>query len=499
MSEPIDYDLFVIGGGINGVGIACDASGRGLSVGLCEMHDLASGTSSQSSKLIHGGLRYLEQYQFRLVREALAEREVLLKKAPHIITPLLFRLPHHPHLRPRWLIRLGLFLYDHLSRRVSLPASKSVLLAEPEGLIDSLQHGFEYADAKVDDARLVLLNALATRGNGGDIHNYCRCVQAQRGDGHWRLWLQHRGQDELQQITCKVLVNAAGPWLQQTYDEVLQRPCPKQMRLVKGSHIVVPRLNASDKAYLLQNTDGRIVFVIPYQQHYSLIGTTDEDYQGDPAAACIAEVEIDYLIQSVARYFKRRLRREEIVSHYAGVRPLFATQGQVAAAELSRDYSFELDGEPGQAALVSVFGGKITTYRKLSEAVVDSLAAYLPSMTGAWTASTVLPGGDFTDVAELQREFAGRYPFLPDDLLQRYLSAYGTRVVELLQASRCLDDLGEHFGAGLYRREVDYLMQQEWAVTAQDILWRRTKLGLQMSDTTSLENYMAASSMSLKR
>lgn len=480
-------DVIIIGGGVNGSGIAMDAAGRGLKVLLCEMGDLGSATSSRSSKLIHGGLRYLEFYEFRLVREALAEREALLRNAPHIMWPLRFRLPHQPHLRPAWMIRIGLFLYDHLAKRELLPASRGLQFGTDSPLVESIDRGFEYSDGWVDDARLVVLCAMAARQHGATIRTRSRCVRAQRVDGMWHVTLQDQTTGKTSQHHCRALINAAGPWVSSLFGEALQQPAPRQIRMVKGSHIVVPRMAIGDQAYILQNEDGRIVFVIPYEDDFSLIGTTDVDYQGDPSVVSISPEETRYLIKVVNDHFRQQLSASDIVWTFSGVRPLMDDESS-SAQKASRDYSFELDAEPGQAPLLSVFGGKITTYRKLAEAAVGSLVEFFPEAGPAWTRNASLPGGDFADHASLAAVIARRHPWLPAKLAARWVRTYGTLVQDLLRDCTRLSDLGEHFGAGLYACEVEYLITHEWAATVEDILWRRTKLGLhlQRADTTQL-------------
>ncbi|WP_160287587.1 glycerol-3-phosphate dehydrogenase [Pseudomonas knackmussii] len=471
------YDLAVIGGGINGAGIAADAAGRGLFVFLCEQHDLASHTSSASSKLVHGGLRYLEHYEFRLVREALAEREVLLAKAPHIVHPLRFVLPHRPHLRPAWMIRAGLFLYDHLGKREKLGASRGLRFGPDSPLQSGIRRGFEYADCAVDDARLVVLNAMAARERGAHVHPRTRCVSARRSKGLWHLHLE-RSDGSLLSIRARALVNAAGPWVASFLrDELHQRP-PYGIRLIQGSHLVVPRLYEGDQAYILQNEDRRIVFVIPYLQRFTLIGTTDREYLGDPAKVRITEEETRYLLEVVNEHFKRQLHREDILWSYSGVRPLCDDESDDPSA-VTRDYTLSLQGAPGEAPLLSVFGGKLTTYRKLAEAALAELAPSFPRMGPAWTAHAPLPGGEQMGTPErLANEIERDHPWLPAGLALRWARSYGMRSWRLLDGVECESDLGEHLGNGLYAREVDYLCHEEWAEEADDILWRRSKLGL---------------------
>ncbi|EPC04609.1 hypothetical protein L861_04615 [Litchfieldella anticariensis FP35 = DSM 16096] len=471
------FDIFVVGGGINGVGIANDAAGRGLKVGLCEQADLASATSSASSKLIHGGLRYLEHHEFRLVREALREREVLLKKAPHIVWPLRFILPHQPHLRPAWMIRAGLFLYDHLGKRDSLAGSRRLHFDAASALKPELTQGFEYSDCWVDDARLVILNALQAREQGAKILVRTRCIEAREENGHWLLTLENRDTGRQSQRRAKVLVNAAGPWVESFIRRETDRQSRYGIRMIQGSHIVVPRLNTDERAYILQNRDGRIVFVLPYQQDFSLIGTTDRRYIGDPAQVTASDEEADYLLEVVNAHFKQQLDRNDIITTFSGVRPLCDDESSDPSA-MTRDYTLDLDSKG--APLLSVFGGKITTYRKLAEAALAMLRHRLPTMGSPWTATVPLPGGDIGN----QRDFTARlvrdYPFLGESRARRFAASYGSLCLNFLQECHKLEDLGEDFGAGLTAAEVDYLIDHEWARDTDDVLWRRTKLGLRL-------------------
>ena len=481
-SAPISevYDLAVIGGGINGVGIAADAAGRGLSVFLCERDDLAQHTSSASSKLIHGGLRYLEHYEFRLVREALAEREVLLAKAPHIVRPMRFVLPHRPHLRPAWMIRAGLFLYDHLGKRERLPGSRGLRFGVGSPLQAGISRGFEYSDCWVDDARLVVLNAMSAREHGAHIHSRTRCVSARRSKGLWHIHLE-RADGTLLSIRSRALVNAAGPWVARLLKDDLKQKSPYGIRLIQGSHIVVPQLYEGEHAYILQNEDRRIVFAIPYLGRFTLIGTTDREYQGDPAKVAITEEETRYLLDVVNQHFKKQISADDILRTYSGVRPLCDDESDDPSA-VTRDYTLALDAHPGEAPLLSVFGGKLTTYRKLAESALAQLAPFFPTMGGSWTATATLPGGESMDSQEALAEvLCERYGWLPNSLARRWAGTYGSRVWKLLEGVANLTDLGEHLGGGLYTREVDYLCREEWAQDAEDILWRRTKQGLFMT------------------
>ncbi|MCO7553651.1 glycerol-3-phosphate dehydrogenase [Metapseudomonas otitidis] len=481
-SAPISevYDLAVIGGGINGVGVAADAAGRGLSVFLCERDDLAQHTSSASSKLIHGGLRYLEHYEFRLVREALAEREVLLAKAPHIVRPMRFVLPHRPHLRPAWMIRAGLFLYDHLGKREKLPGSRGLRFGVGSPLQAGISRGFEYSDCWVDDARLVVLNAMSAREHGAHIHSRTRCVSARRSKGLWHIHLE-RADGTLLSIRSRALVNAAGPWVARLLKDDLKQKSPYGIRLIQGSHIVVPQLYEGEHAYILQNEDRRIVFAIPYLGRFTLIGTTDREYQGDPAKVTITEEETRYLLDVVNQHFKKQISADDILRTYSGVRPLCDDESDDPSA-VTRDYTLALDAHPGEAPLLSVFGGKLTTYRKLAESALAQLAPFFPTMGGSWTATATLPGGESMDSQEaLAEALCERYGWLPNSLTRRWAGTYGSRVWKLLEGVANLTDLGEHLGGGLYTREVDYLCREEWAQDAEDILWRRTKQGLFMT------------------
>ena len=493
------YDLAVVGGGINGAGIAADAAGRGLSVFLCEQHDLAAHTSSASSKLIHGGLRYLEHHEFRLVREALAEREVLLAKAPHIVHPLRFVLPHRPHLRPAWMIRAGLFLYDHLGKREKLPASRGVRFGIDSPLKAEITRGFEYSDCSVDDARLVVLNAMAARENGAHIHPHTRCVSARRSKGLWHLHLE-RSDGSLYSIRARALVNAAGPWVDRFLREELRQKPPYGIRLIQGSHLIVPRLYDGEHAYILQNEDRRIVFAIPYLRQFTLIGTTDREYQGDPAQISISEAETDYLLNVVNAHFKRQLSRQDILRSFSGVRPLCDDESDDPSA-VTRDYTLALDNTPGEAPLLSVFGGKLTTYRKLAEAALEQLAPHFAGvMKASWTASSPLPGGEaMTTVEDLAIQLMERLRQLDPALARRWASTYGSRIWKLLDGAHNLSELGEHLGAGLYAREVEYLVREEWARDADDILWRRTKLGLFLNaqQQHQLQRYLTPESPAL--
>ena len=472
-------DVLVVGGGVNGTGIALDAAGRGLSVVLCEKGDLAGATSSSSSKLIHGGLRYLEHYEFRLVKEALAEREVLLAKAPHIMWPLRFRLPHQKHLRPAWMIRIGLFLYDSLAKRNVLPRSKKINVSSNSPLVSDINTCFEYSDGWVDDARLVLLNALAAQDQGAQIHTRTECVSAIKQGALWLVTLKDITGKTFT-VKTRALVNAAGPWAVSFIDRLADIHNPNAMRMVKGSHFIVPKLYDTDEAYILQNKDGRIVFVIPYENDFSLVGTTDEDYKGDPSQAAISEAETDYLVDVVNTYFKTKISKDDIVHSYSGVRPLLEEEN-ASAQELTRDYKVELTGSASTPILLNIFGGKITTYRKLAEHAVDKLTTLFPKAGKAWTKDVPLPGGAFSDKETLFNELKQKFPWLSNALCTRYVRQYGMLCLKFLEGKTSIADMGENFGYELYQAEVDYQMEHEWAMTLEDVIWRRTKCGLRLS------------------
>jgi len=498
------FDLAIIGGGINGCGVARDAAGRGNSVFLCEMNDLASGTSSWSTKLVHGGLRYLEYYEFRLVREALIEREILWRIAPHIIRPLRFVLPHHAGLRPAWLLRLGLFLYDHIGGRHLLPPTRSVDLARDEVgkplIAGRYRRGFEYSDCFVDDARLVVLTARDAADRGAEIHTRSRAVEIRQADGVWRVTTENTVSGARTTIQARALVNAGGPWVEQVLAAGSGVNARAKVRLVQGSHIVVRKLYAHDRAYMFQNADGRIIFVIPYQGDFTLIGTTDRDYDGDPGRVKASDEEIGYLCDSVSAYLARPVKPADVVWTYSGVRPLY-DDGASEAKAATRDYVFELD-TPGGAPLLSIYGGKITTYRRLAEEALERLAPYLRSAAPGedlkakqgWTGKAPLPGGDFdvSAVAALAAELARNYPFLTPAHADRLVHAYGTRAKKMLGDAKSLADLGRPFGATLTEIEVRYLIANEWALTAEDVVWRRSKLGLLLSadEIAALDQWM---------
>jgi len=498
------FDLAIIGGGINGCGIARDAAGRGLAVYLCDMDDLASGTSSRSTGLIHGGLRYLEYYDFRLVREALREREVLLRIAPHIVRPLRIVLPYCGGLRPAWLLRLGLFIYDHMGSRKRLPPARRLDLArDPAGAPlkpGRFRIGFAFSDCRGDDARLVVLNARDAADHGAVICTRTKVVTARRRDGHWDITVEDQATGRRDIIAARALVNATGPWVEETLASCLGAGLAprRRVRLVKGSHIVVPQLFDHGGAYMFQNPDRRIVFALPYAGAHTLIGTTELDFSGDPAQAVATSGETQYLCAAASQYFARSISPADVVWSYAGVRPLHDDHVPDAKAA-TRDYVLELDAPPACAPLLSIFGGKITTYRRLAEAALERLAPFLPSFSrhrAGWTAFTALPGGVACDPAALAQKLARDYPFLEPSHASRLAATYGERAQRILAGARTTTDLGMAFGATLTEAEVRYLMGQEFARTAADVLWRRTKLGLVFSDAeaAALDRFMAAAS-----
>ncbi len=484
MSDIQTVDMFIIGGGINGAGIARDASGRGLSVILCEKDDLAQGTSSRSGKLVHGGLRYLEYYEFRLVREALIEREVLLNSASHIIWPMRFVLPHSPNDRPAWLVRLGLFLYDHLGGRKKLPATRTLdLRRDPEGapIKDEYTKGFEYSDCWVDDARLVVLNAKDAAEHGAEVLTRTVCNSARREGDLWRVQMTDTRTGAKRVVMARALVNAGGPWVNDIIGRVAGTNSSRNVRLVKGSHIITPKFWDGPQAYLVQNHDKRVIFINPYEGDKALIGTTDIPYDGAPEAVSADESEIEYLLNAVNRYFKQTLRREDVLQTFSGVRPLY-DDGKGNPSAVTRDYVFDLD-TTGGAPLLNVFGGKITTFRKLAEHAIQKLQGTFPKMGPDWTARGVLPGGDIenADVPRFLEKLQRDYAWLPRGLARHYARLYGARTSNLIGGATSVAALGRYFGPNFYEAEVRYLIEQEWAETAEDILTRRTKHGLHMS------------------
>ncbi|WP_193336860.1 glycerol-3-phosphate dehydrogenase [Devosia beringensis] len=495
MSVSGSVDIFVIGGGINGTSVARDAVGRGYSVALAEMNDLASGTSSAATKLVHGGLRYLEHYEFRLVHEALAEREVLWAAAPHIIWPLRFVLPHHKGLRPAVILRAGLAMYDYMGGRRLLPPTKTLDLRKDvtgKPLKPGYKLGFEYSDCWVDDARFVVLNARDAADKGAAVHVRTKVTSLRRDAGEWIVELD--GEAGRQTIRAKLVVNAAGPWVDQVITGAMGKNGAHNVRLVKGSHLVVHKLYEHDRCYIFQNGDGRIIFAIPYENDYTLIGTTDEDYEGDPKDVKISEAETDYLLSAASEYFAKPLTRTDVHWSYSGVRPLF-DDGASAAQEATRDYVLKVDGDAATGAAINVFGGKLTTSRRLAESVLEKIEDVLGKKGAPWTKKSTLPGGDFEPLAfdaEVRR-LGKDYGWLPKALAHRLTRLYGTKARVLLGARQDIESLGVHFGADLYAAEVDYLVDHEWARTAEDVLWRRTKLGLKVGaeDAARLEDYLA--------
>jgi len=494
------FDIAIIGGGINGCGIARDAAGRGASVYLCEQNDLASATSSASTKLIHGGLRYLEYYEFRLVRESLVEREVLYRMAPHLIRPMRFVFPHLKGLRPAWLIRLGLFLYDHLGGRELLPGTRGLDLTNDEAgqpLKPGLTKAFEYSDCTVDDSRLVIMNALDAAEHGAVIETRTACASAKREDGVWAVTTENTVSGERSVVFARSLINASGPWVTKFIADGLDTGhlSKERVRLVKGSHIVVPSMFSHDRSYIFQNSDGRIVFAIPYAGGFTLVGTTDEDFQGDLSDVAISKAETSYLCALANDYFKTSLSPADVVHSFSGVRPLF-DDGASKAQSATRDYVLKVDGGSELPPVLNIFGGKITTYRKLAEHALEKIVGYLPAMKGPWTSTSILPGGRITPGGEVNaaRELRETYSFLSDTQALRLISAYGSRAINILGDVTSEAGLGERFGPDLSAKEVEYLMDVEWAKTADDILWRRSKLGLTISgqDAARLGAWMAA-------
>jgi len=477
------FDLAIIGGGINGCGIARDAAGRGLSVTLVEKDDIAAATSQWSSKLIHGGLRYLEQYEFRLVREALREREVMLRLAPHIIRPLLFVLPHVASMRPTWMIRIGLWLYDHIGGKITLPGSVHVKFPHVEysaALKPEFRSGYVYSDCRVDDARLTVLNAMSARGKGAEILTRTRFVDAKRAEGLWTATLEDAAAGQRRTVTAKALVNAAGPWVADVLDRIEGDSITAKVRLVKGSHIVVPKVHSQGHAFILQNPDKRVVFVIPYETNYSLIGTTDVPVASIAEAEKISDAEIDYLIAAANRFLAKPVSREQIVWSYAGVRPLY-DDGSANPSQITRDYVLKLDEEGGKAPLLTLFGGKITTYRPLAEEAMEKLRRFYPTMRGDWTATEELPGGDVGHFNAFRDAMFARYPNLGRELVDSVVRRHGGLTPKILRDAKYLEGLGRNFGANLTQFELEYLVAEEWAQTAEDVLWRRTKCGLHMT------------------
>ncbi|MGI9475258.1 MAG: glycerol-3-phosphate dehydrogenase [Hyphomicrobiaceae bacterium] len=480
------YDIVIIGGGINGCGIARDAAGRGYSVLLAEKNDLACGTSSGSTKLIHGGLRYLEHFEFRLVRESLQEREVLWRMAPHIIWPLRFILPHTKGLRPAWLLRLGLFLYDHIGGRKLLPGTATIDLRRGrygDALHPNFSKAFVYSDCWVEDSRLVVLNARDAADRGATVRTRTKVTRVERQGGHWTAFLHDQRTGEEREVQARLVINASGPWVDQVIGQVVGQNDSRNVRLVQGSHIVLHKLYDHDHCYFFQNADSRIFFAIPYEQDFTLIGTTDRDYEGAADDVAISNEEVEYLLDATNAYFKQAITRDNIVWSYSAVRPLY-DDGASKAQEATRDYVLTLEGEESQAKVLNIFGGKITTYRRLAEAVMSRVDDVFERNTAPWTDDKPLPGGDFPQdgTQQLKDALARKFPFLDPRTVARLVRAYGTQAFDVLDGATSLGDLGEQFGGGLAEREVAFLRDQEWAVSADDILWRRSKLGLRLTE-----------------
>ena len=495
-ARPETFDIVIIGGGINGTGIAADAAGRNLNVFLCEQNDLASGTSSASSKLIHGGLRYLEHYEFRLVKEALAEREVLLNKAAHLVSPLKFVMPHRPHLRPSWMIQCGLFLYDHLSKRNTLPKAKKINFDQESPFKPEIKKGFEYYDCWVDDARLVITNAIDARNRGASINTQTQCTKLSF-DSDKKLWhveLFNKLTQENYTIKARNIVNASGPWLNKFLSDAIPSIKPqRRIRLIKGSHIIVPRAKDLYQAYILQNEDNRVVFVLPYLDKFSIIGTTDKEYEGKPEDVSIDDWEVNYLLKVFNQHFNKAISHDDIVSTYSGVRPLCDDESSDPSA-ITRDYTLAVHKQSDKNTLISIYGGKITTYRKLAEAVMEKLAPFIPEASRAWTSTEALPGSDRVGqtLEDIKNKIRHNHTWLTQSEVERFSRSYGILCLEFLNGKKSHKDMGEYFGGELFAAEVNYLLDSEWATTAEDILWRRTKLGLilTMAQQETLANYI---------
>jgi len=506
----MEIDLLIIGGGINGCGIAADAAGRGLSVLLCEQEDLAFGTSSSSTKLIHGGLRYLENFQFKLVRSSLKEREILMRKAPHLIQPMRFILPYNNQLRSSAMVRLGLMLYDLLHLDKILPSSKKIdLQYSKEGgpLKGQFKFGFSYFDGWTDDARLVVLNAIAAREHGAHILTRTRCKFIKRDGNLWQVKLNDLRHNRILKLQAKAVINAAGPWVADVIENVAKLSTHTKTRLIQGSHIVIPKLYEGLHAYVLQNPDGRILFVLPYQEKFTLIGTTEIEYEGDPNLSATSNRELNYLCNSVNRFFSKQIYSDQIVWSYSGVRLLYDDEHTKNRTKISREYYLEIDrNEKATAAtkeesphikyapLISIFGGKLTTYRKLAEDVLMLLQEDFPNMGPPWTAASPLPGGDCDNLSfsEFLKALEQRYPWLPLPLIERYANSYGSLCHTLLADCHRLKDLGQHFGENLFAKEIFYLVKNEWVQKVDDLIWRRTKLGLLLnpSEVEAIELYL---------
>lgn len=495
------YDIIIIGGGIHGVAIAADASGRGLSVLVCEQGDLANATSSASSKLLHGGLRYLEQYDFSLVRESLRERDRLIKMAPHLVDPLRFIVPVDNSDRSLWLIRLGLYLYDLMGYSRYFKRSKYFNFHNdryPNPLKSHYKHGIIYSDATVDDARLVVTTALRAKANGAIILTRTKCIEVKESETKWVVQLENSLKKETYPVSGKVLINASGPWMNESINNIIKQKTDYEIRLVKGSHIVVPKITLEDKAYLLQHPDGRVIFVVPYQKHFTMIGTTDVPFLGKLDAIKIEQDEISYLCQIVSTYFKEPVSTHQILSSWSGVRPLLMEKSATPFTN-TREYKIEhIKSSENDLPLINIFGGKLTTHRNLAEKAVNRLKSFFPQMPPPWTSTSPLPGGDLPErsLTLFLEEFTEKYPWLFSSVAMRYAQTYGTLSYVILGNAQSISDLGEHFGQGLYEKEVNYLVTQEWAMTSEDILWRRTKLGLFMSheECEKLNTWLKANS-----
>jgi len=484
--ETLKTDVLVVGGGINGVGVATDAAGRGLSVILCEKDDLANHTSSNSSKLIHGGLRYLEHIEIKLVHESLKEREILMRKAPYLVRPVEFVLPYDKHLRSKWIIRVGLFLYDYLACRRSLKSAQKLNLqkaSEGKPLKNKFNVGFRYTDCQTDDARLVVINALDAQSRGAKIWTRTECQSVAREDKHWRVRVYCKNTGEQKIVQAKAIINATGPWVSQFLHDIANMKALAQVRLIKGSHFTIPKLYSGRQAYILQNRDKRVVFTIPYKSDFTLIGTTDVPFDANPNSVTISKEEIRYLLDSVNYYFETQIAEKDINWTYAGVRSLYDNKVK-NASQITREYYLDLNDNNGEMPIISIFGGKITTYRALSERVVSMLKKYFPKMKKSWTADSILPGGDFyrNNFNQFFMRLKRQYQWIPIKMLRRYAESYGSIAPAILKDAKSLNDLGQHFGADLYECEVEYLMTYEWVQTCDDLLWRRSKLGLFLND-----------------
>ena len=489
------YDVFIAGGGVNGTGVARDAAGRGYTVCLCEMNDFASGTSSNSTKLIHGGLRYLEYYKFRLVQESLKEREVLLKMAPHIIWPMRFILPHSKGMRPAWLLRLGLALYDHLGFRKILPGTSHVKLNNSEfglPLKSNFKFGYEYSDCWVDDSRLVILNAIDASSKGANIQNYCKVINVEKFNGLWSITTKDSIDGRENVIKAKCFVNASGPWVDNVLQDSFSKKNSNHVRLVRGSHIVVKKLFNHDRSYICQNEDGRIFFIIPYEDKFTLIGTTDIDHDQSVNEVEISEKEKKYICDSANTYLNAEIKLKDIVWSYSGVRPLY-DDGASMAQEATRDYVIKTSKEDS-ALMINIFGGKITTYRRLSESILEHIEEFLGKRGNLWTEKSSLPGGDIAvdGQIDLNNKLHMKYPFLTEETIKRLVRSYGTLSFEIFSDSNSIESLGKNFGSGLYEKEVKYLIIEEWSRTSDDILFRRSKLGLSFSkeEIKRLDQYL---------